>query len=150
MVIRRNGLNPLGQLRTEMDRLVSDFFSPLGTVQAPRVAAAPRSFPLLNVWEDGDNLFAEAELPGVKSDAIDISVVANELTIRGRRGNAQTEGVAYHRQERSAGEFNRVVRLPFEIDADKVDASLKEGVLLIRLPKADSAKPKKIKVNPPK
>lgn len=147
MVIRRNGFNPVFQLRDEMDRLVSDFFTP-ATARAAWATNPARSFPMLNVWEDGDNLFAEAEVPGLKSEDVEISVVGNELTIRGRRGEPARDGVAYHRQERGVGEFNRVLRLPIEVNADKVDASLKDGVLLIKLPKAESAKPKKIKVNP--
>jgi len=149
MVLRRgNGFNPLYQLRGEMDRLVNDFFGPTATAVAQTVDAVTRSFPALNVWEQGEDLFAEAEVPGLKSEDIDISVVGNDLTIRGRRGQEQPEGTVYHRQERGVGEFNRVLRLPIEVDADKVEATLKDGVLLIRLPKAESAKPKKIKVTP--
>ena len=121
MVLRRNGFNPVAQLRDEMDRLVNDFFSPVSTA-ATRAGLSTRSFPLLNIWEQGDSLYAEAEMPGLKSEDLDISVVDNELTMRGRRGEQPREGVAYHRQERGVGEFNRVVRLPFEVDADKVEA----------------------------
>jgi HSP20 family protein len=148
MVLRRNGFNPVYQLRNEMDRLVSDFFGPAAGAMTARMATPARSFPMLNVWEEGDNLYAEAEVPGLKNEDIDISVVGNELTIRGRRGEPAREGVAYHRQERGVGEFNRVLRLPIEVDADKVEASLEDGILLVKLPKAESAKPKKIKVNP--
>jgi HSP20 family protein len=148
MVLRRaNGFNPLYQLRDEMDRLVGDFFGPVTSNVTQRLAAPTRGFPAVNVWEDGDHLYAEAEVPGVKSESIDISVVGGDLTIRGHR-DPLGEGVAYHRQERGVGEFNRVLRLPVEVDADQVEATLKDGVLLIKLPKAESAKPKKIKVNP--
>jgi len=149
MVLRRvNTFHPLTQLRDEMDRLVSDFFGPRPSGGATRFHVPERSFPAINVWEVGDNLFAEAEVPGLTGDDIDISVVAGDLTLRGQRGEAPREGVAYHRQERGVGEFNRVLRLPIEVDADKVEATLKDGVLLIKLPKAESARPKKIKVNP--
>ncbi|MBI3839506.1 MAG: Hsp20/alpha crystallin family protein [Planctomycetia bacterium] len=149
MVLRRaNGFNPLYQLRDEMDRLVGDFFGPATGNVAQRIGAATRSFPALNVWEDGENLYAEAEVPGLKSEDIDISVVGNDLTIHGHRGEAEREGVAFHRQERGVGQFNRVLRLPVDVDPNRVEASLKDGVLLIKLPKAESAKPKKIKVSP--
>ncbi len=149
MVLRRaNGFNPFYQLRDEMDRLVGDFFGPVAGNVTQRVAAATRSFPAINVWEDGENLFAEAEVPGMKSEDIDVSVVGSDLTIRGHRGEAQREGVAFHRQERGVGEFNRVLRLPVEVDSNKVEASLKDGVLMIKMPKAESARPKKIKVSP--
>ena len=149
MVYRRgNGFHPIAQLRDEMDRLVGDFFGPATGALPSRWAAPPRGFPALNVWEEGETIFAEAEVPGLKSEDIDISVVGSDLTIRGRRGEPAREGVAYHRQERGAGEFNRVLRLGVEVDAGKVEASLTDGVLLIKLPKAESAKPKKIKVSP--
>jgi HSP20 family protein len=149
MVLRRaNGFNPLHQLRDEMDRLVGDFFGPMTGNVAQRIGIPTHSFPAINIWEDGETLYAEAEVPGLKSDDVDISVIGNDLTIRGQRGAAQTEGVAFHRQERGVGEFNRVLRLPVEVNPDKVEASLKDGVLLIKLPKAESARPKKIKVTP--
>jgi HSP20 family protein len=147
MVVRRNGLNPFYQLRDEMDRLVGDFFDPATSSHAPRDAGSVRTFPALNVWEDGDTLYAEAEVPGVKPEDIDVSVVGGDLTIRGQRRGGQYEGMAYHRQERGVGEFNRVLRLPYEVDAGKVEAMLNDGVLLVKLPKAESAKPKKIRVS---
>jgi HSP20 family protein len=146
MVLRRNGNSPVSQLRDEMDRLVSDFFGPVTNALPGRLGVAVRGFPPLNVWEEGDNLFVEAEVPGLKSDDFDISVVNNDLAIRGRRGESSKEDVAYHRQERAVGEFNRVLRLPVEVNAERVEATLKDGVLLIKLPKAETAKPKKIKV----
>jgi len=148
MVFRRTNGLPVAQLRDEMDRLVSDFFGPASERNTARWGWAAQGFPALNVWEEDEVLYAEAEVPGLKSDAIDISVVGADLTIRGRRGGEAREGVAYHRQERGTGEFNRVLRLPFEVDAAKVEATLTDGVLLVKLPKAESAKPKKIKVAP--
>jgi HSP20 family protein len=148
MIFRRvNSMLPVAQLRDEMDRLVSDFFGPENGGFSSRWSRPAVGFPALNVWEDGDTLYAEAEMPGVKSDELDVSVVAGDLTIRGRRGEEQPTGVAYHRQERGSGEFNRVLRLPVEVDAGRVEATLTDGVLLIKLPKAESAKPKKIKVS---
>jgi HSP20 family protein len=144
MLLRREGSVPLAQLRDEMDRLVTDFF---GTPAAPaRRAWRTGDFPALNVWEDGDVFYAEAEVPGLKQENLEISVVGTDLTIHGRRGGEPREGASYHRQERGTGEFNRVLRLPEEIDAAKVEATLTDGVLLIKLPKAESAKPRKIKV----
>jgi HSP20 family protein len=145
--LRANSLVPVAQLRNEMDRLMSDFFRPGNTSTPARWSWTARSFPALNVWDEGDVLYAEAEVPGMKSEELDISVVGGDLTIRGRRGAEDREGVTYHRQERGTGEFNRVLRLPEEIDAGKVEATLTDGVLLIKLPKAESAKPKKIKVS---
>lgn len=148
MILRRsNGFHPLDQLRDEMNRLVGDFFGPTTATYTSRATPAGGGFPALNVWEHGDNVYAEAEVPGMKADDLDISVVGGDLTLRGRRGEAPSEGTAYHRQERGTGEFTRVLRLPVEVDSERVEATLKDGVLLVKLPKAESAKPKKIKVS---
>lgn len=144
---RTNGFHPLDQLRTQMDRLVGDFFGPISGRYTPRAWLAERSFPALNVWEHGDDLYAEAEVPGVKSEDVDVSVVGGDLTIRGRRGDQPQGETPYHRRERGTGEFTRVLRLPIEVDGERVEATLKDGVLLVKLPKAESAKPRKIKVN---
>jgi HSP20 family protein len=143
---RTNGFYPFDQLRTHMDRLASDFFSPMSGAYLPRATVGKRDFPALNVWEYGDHLYAEAEVPGIKSEAIDVSVEGGDLTIRGRRGEQADEGATFLGRERGTGEFARVVRLPIEVDAERVEATLKDGVLLVKLPKAESAKPKKIQV----
>jgi HSP20 family protein len=136
------GFPPLGQLRGEVDRLFEDFFGANSTRSAGRAGV----FPPLNVWEREHDLVLEAELPGLKHEDLDIQVVGNELTLKGRRVDSATEGAAYHRRERGTGEFVRVLRLPVEVNAEKVEASLKDGVLTITLPKAESARPRKIEV----
>src|SRR5262249_54824617 len=106
MVYRRmNGFRPFVQLRDEMDRLVGDFFGPTTSARTSRHTWPSSGFPALNIWEEGDALFAEAEVPGMKSEEIDISVIGGDLTIRGHRGAPHAEGVAFHRQERGVGEF---------------------------------------------
>jgi HSP20 family protein len=132
-------LLPVHQWRGEMDRLFSEVF---GRTES---STRGRSFPPVNVWEEGDNLLVEAELPGVKGEDLDISVVGDELMIKGRRTGGE-DGVTYHRRERTTGEFARVLRLPFDVDADRVNASLNEGVLLIILPKSEAAKPRRVQV----
>lgn len=144
MVRYRNGIHPLGQLRGEVDRLVGDFFGRSG--MAPAEGVAPQTFPAVNVWQRDDAIFVEAEVPGLKSEDIEISVVGAELSLKGRRPDFAEENAAYHRRERGVGEFNRVLRLPAEIAGDKVEAKLTDGVLLITLPKAETAKPRKINV----
>jgi len=72
--------------------------------------------------------------------------VGNELTIKGRRQPAQGEDLAYHRRERGTGEFTRTVTLPAEVDATKVEARLENGVVTVTMPKAATAKPRKITV----
>jgi HSP20 family protein len=100
----------------------------------------------VNIWQNENDVFAEAEVPGVKGEDLDISVVGNELTIKGNRQPAGDENTAYHRRERGAGAFARVIRLPVDVEADKVQASLRHGVLTLTLPKAEAAKPRKINV----
>jgi HSP20 family protein len=131
--------------RREMDRLVGDFFGPwAGELQ--RLVPTGGGFPGLNIWEDAEVIFAEAEVPGLKAEDLDISVVGNQLTVKGRREAVAVDGGTYHRRERSVGEFVRTVTLPSEIDADKVEATLADGVLKISLPKAEAAKPRKVNV----
>ncbi len=133
------------QWRDEVDRLVSNF------VAHPTVAGATRyvtgrGFPALNLWEDNENLYAECELPGVRSEDLDVSVVGNELSIKGRRTDAGEPQATFHRRERGCGPFARTVQVPSEIDSDRVQANLREGILRITLPKAESAKPRKVQV----
>lgn len=129
------------ELRREMDRL----FDAYGTGLSRRPFARAAAYPAMNVWDAGDTLCVEAEVPGVKKDDLEILAVGNELTVKGRRGPMEGKW-AYHRHERGTGEFTRSLTLPYEVNADKVEAVLDSGVLMIRLPKAESAKPKQITV----
>jgi HSP20 family protein len=137
-----NGYNPVGTLRNEVDRLFGDFFGPAGTT----ANTSARAFPALNVWEQDDVLNVEAEVPGLKTDDLDISVIGSQLVIKGRRADFDEQGVAFHRRERGVGEFTRTIQLPVDVNADAVQAKLTDGVLLLTLPKAEAAKPRKIQV----
>jgi HSP20 family protein len=89
-----------------------------------------------------------AELPGVTVEDINISVTGDTLTLTGTRQRAEmAEGNTYHRQERGYGQFSRSLQLPFRIDANGVEATFRNGVLSITLPRAEEDKPKKINVN---
>ena len=110
------------------------------------VAPQSASSPALNLWDDGENFHAEAELPGFKIEDLDLAVAGSELQIRGKREIPLGKGWAAHRQERPSGEFSRTITFPAAIDADRVQAALQDGVLAITLPKAASAKPRKIEV----
>jgi HSP20 family protein len=139
----RNPRYPLHQLRDEMDRLWSGFFGSAADGLRPPMF---RGQPAANVWEQGDALLIEMELPGIKSDQIDIAVAEGELSVKVDRPEAAQEGITYHRRERPVGSFTRILRLPVAVNADRVEAELRDGVLLITLPKAESAKPRKINV----
>ena len=129
-------------LRREMDQLF-DTFAGSGS---PRMTWRSRGFPAVNVWEDAECVYAEAEVPGVTKDDIDIQVQGDELTIKGKRKAMDADDSVYHRRERGTGDFARFLTLPVEINASKVDATLNNGVLLLTLPKAASARPKQITV----
>ena len=131
---------PFADLHREVERLF-DGFGP-GFMRLPHRRAG--LFPALNVWDQGESLCVEAELPGLNQDSLEIYAIGNELTIKGRRAPMEGRDLAYHRQERGTGEFSRVIALPAEVDPDKIEAVLKDGVLTLRLPKAESAKPRKI------
>jgi HSP20 family protein len=103
-------------------------------------------FRVLNVWEDGETLVAEAEVPGLTMKDIDVTVVGDELTIKGQRTAHEGAKPVYHRQERGTGAFSRSITLPYEINTDAVEATLRDGILTIRLPKSESARARKIAV----
>ncbi|HEY2826525.1 MAG TPA: Hsp20/alpha crystallin family protein [Pirellulales bacterium] len=138
-------VHPLQQLRDEVDRLFSNVLTHPTVSGAARLVAG-RGFPAVNVWEDAESLFVEAEVPGLKAEDLDITVVGDELTIKGQRPEEPQTEAAFHRRERGVGAFTRVVRLTSEVDANKVHAQLNDGVLLLTLPKAEAAKPRKIQV----
>jgi HSP20 family protein len=104
-------------------------------------------FPLINLTEDGDNYYLRAELPGLKADALNIQADAKGLSISGERViEAEGEAIKYHRKEREAGKFSRMIRLPGEVDSAKIDASLNDGILKIVIPKAEAVKPRRITI----
>lgn len=109
--------------------------------------AVAQEFPAVNVWSDGNEAIATAELPGVDPAAVDISVVGRALTIRGTRAPEKPgDGGSFHRRERWSGDFIRTIELPFAIESSRVEAAFSKGVLTITLPRAEAEKPRKIAV----
>jgi len=142
---RMNPLFPVQPVRNELDHWFSDFF-PGSSRLGESVWQSDKKFPAVNVWENEGQLFAEAELPGLTQDELTITVMGNELTIKGERPEVEQEGATFHRRERGVGSFTRVVRLPVEVDSAKVSADLRDGVLLVTLPKAEAARTRKIPI----
>ena len=106
--------------------------------------------PALDLYQNNDNVVAVVELPGMRKEDIEISLHDGTLTIGGERksetgDNGNGENAA--RTERFTGKFRRAVTLPTRVDANKVNASYKDGILTVTLPKAEEAKPKQIQVN---
>lgn len=138
------GSDPLSRLRDDMDRLFDRALAGIpATLSGP---LSPAAFPAVNIWEDGNNIYAEAELPGVRMDDVEVSVVGNELTLKGERKNGSKEGTTFHRRERGVGVFSRVFHLPVDIEAERVEATMRDGVLLVTLPKSAMARPRKVEV----
>jgi HSP20 family protein len=127
------------KMQREMNRMFRRMSSP-----SFRMAAG---YPAINTWVDGDKILMTAELPGIERDDIELSVEGDMLTITGeRKALALPEDARYHRQERGCGKFTRVTQLPYQIDPKKVEARMHDGVLEIKLERAEADKPRKIKV----
>jgi HSP20 family protein len=104
-------------------------------------------YPLVNISEDRDHIFVRAELPGIKAADLEITIQDNSLILRGQRQiPTEEKQVNYHRRERESGFFRRVVALPARVQADKVEATCKDGILTIKLAKPEEVKPRKIQV----
>ena len=138
---RNNGLFPLSRWQDDMGEVFGTLID--DAVAARRYGAA---YPGVNVWEDGDAAFMEAELPGMSMQDVEVDVIADEVTIRGERKIEDPSNGTYRRRERPQGCFSRTIGLPWEIDAEHVEARLQDGVLTVRLPKSPAARPRKIPV----
>lgn len=133
---------PIPQLHPEMGRFFNGMLAPFGGWAA---RDGLHMLPL-NVWEDADSIHVEAEVPGVKKEDLEIFVHGAQLKLRGKWLPAMEKVEVWHRQERHNGEFSRVVELPARVDANNVEASLKDGVLHITLSKAPEYRPRRIAI----
>jgi HSP20 family protein len=142
-VRRREGeRGSLARLHDEMDDLFKDFF---GDWDGPFWGRT--HWPALDVAENENEFTVKAEVPGCKAEDIDISVHGNILTISGEKKQEKEEkGKGYRHTERSYGTFRRDLNLASEVDSNKVEATYKDGILSIRLPKTEKTKAVKIKV----
>lgn len=109
---------------------------------------AARAYPLVNVTEDADNIYVDALAPGLEPNSLNITAVDNQLTISGEKPGLgeEVKAESYHRQERAAGRFVRMVTLPSPVDQNRAQASYTDGLLTITLPKPEEVKPKQISV----
>ncbi|MDQ6621972.1 MAG: Hsp20/alpha crystallin family protein [Verrucomicrobiota bacterium] len=103
--------------------------------------------PALDIYQTNDDIVALVELPGMRKDDIEISLHDGMLTISGERKSETPEGEEAAHSERFVGKFRRSISLPTRVDASKVNATYKDGILTVTLPKAEEAKPKQIQVN---
>lgn len=133
----------LDQIRREIDRLWDSFFER----KPARVEGVSEWFPSLDVSETDGAYVVKVEVPGIDPKDIDISLMDHLLTIKGEKKQEKEEKEEnYHLVERSYGSFTRSIRLPSQVQSDKIDATYKNGVLKITLPKTEEAKKKEIKI----
>jgi HSP20 family protein len=103
--------------------------------------------PVVDIYDKGEQLVVQAELPGVKKEDIDVRVEGNLLMLSGKRQREkEINEEGYYRSERYFGKFSRTFRLPANVVGDKIDAMFKDGILMITMPKIEEAKPKQIQV----
>ncbi|MBW2078151.1 MAG: Hsp20/alpha crystallin family protein [Deltaproteobacteria bacterium] len=134
----------LDRFRGEMDRLFNRFFdlgpSDLGLEEGEWM-------PSVDVSETGKEVIVHAEIPGMDPKDIDISLSGNLLTLKGeRKREEENKGESFHRIERSYGAFTRTIQLPADVNSNKVDATCKDGVLKVRMPKTKEESVRKIEV----
>ena len=104
-------------------------------------------YPAVDIFDNDNEIVLKAELPGLKKEEIDIHVEDNLLTLRGeRKREEEVKDKGYYRSERAYGTFSRSFTLPATVDVKKINASYKDGVLAVTLPKAEEAKPRQIEV----
>jgi HSP20 family protein len=139
MLVRWTPFSDLGRLQAQMDRLFDT--KPVEEVFRPAV----------DVVEDADKIVISADLPGVAQAELELQIDKEVLTLKGTRklgrGAGENGNDHYRRYERNAGAFERSFRLPPTVDAEKVSAAMKDGVLTLSLPKKAEAQPRHIKIN---
>lgn len=139
--LNRGHRNSLANLHNEMDDLFDSFFRGLD-----RPFVGYKAWPVIDIAEEKDAIFVKAEIPGYKADDIDVSVHGNTLTISGeKKQEEEKKGKGYYHVERSFGSFRRDLNLGTDIVSDKIEATRKDGVMTIILPKAEKAEAVKVK-----
>ena len=136
-----NPFAELERIRREFDRLLEEF--------VPREGEREVVFaPAVDVYETDKELVVKAEIPGVKKEDIEVAIRDNALHIRGEKKVEKEEKTeTYHRMERVYGKFERVIALPMDVKVEEAKAEFKDGVLEIRIPKAETAKERKIEIS---
>ena len=131
----------LSRMRQQLDRMRDEAHQPSGAQEGGRILR-----PAVDLFEDADALTLKVDLPEANRETLDVQLAGDELVIRGERRWTPQQGVACVHSERPYGQFHRVFRLGIPVQGDRVEASYKEGVLTITLPKAETVKPRKVAV----
>ena len=139
--MRLDPFRDLWTFRSAIDRLFDE------TVGQPGTALGAFGTPAIDLYQTADDVVIKASLPGVNAKDLNISVTGDALTLQGEvQEEKETEGAQYHVKERRYGNFTRSIALPAAVVADKADAQFENGILTLRLPKAEEVKPKTITV----
>jgi len=139
------GRKEVGRLRRDLDSFFDLFLE-----DWPLAERESQWWPSVDVVETEDKITVKAEIPGVEPEDLDVSLVGDTLTIKGRKkheSEEKDEKRSFHRVERSYGSFVRSFRLPAEVKPDKVAAVYKDGILTMDLPKSEQAKARKIEIS---
>jgi HSP20 family protein len=120
-------------------RLMSDWLDDQTTGQGP--------FPPTNLFQQGDDILAIIELPGIEKNNLQIQAKENTIRIAGKKTITYPDGASVHRRERTFGEFNRTLSLPVQFDPDQIKAEYRDGILALHLPRAQQDKPRTIKIS---
>lgn len=132
--------NALFNLQRELDRAIDN---PFGF----DVGLSGRGvYPSVNVFSDKEGYVIKIEAPGLTPDQLNIEAQGRTLTLSGKRETKAPQGGSFHRRERSSGEFSRSLQLPTDLDLSRTEASYKQGMLTLRIPKKEEAKPRQITV----
>jgi HSP20 family protein len=129
----------LGLQRALEARLESDWLRDSTTSMGP--------FPPINIFQQGENFVAIVELAGIDKNDIQIQAKENTIRIAGRKNTSYQEGASVHRRERVAGDFDRTLTVPVEIDPEGIRAEYRDGILALAIPTAAKAKPRSIKIS---
>jgi HSP20 family protein len=144
-IMRWTPSRDLVRLQEEMDHLFESLWQ--GRTPAPGDGPGSAWAPAADIRETGDEFYVRLDLPGVDKKDVKVSIVGDTLVVRGeRREQVEQEDVNWHRVERFHGQFERSFSLGTAVQSDKVNATYKDGVLEIRVPKAESVKPREIPV----
>ncbi|MBI3948962.1 MAG: Hsp20/alpha crystallin family protein [Acidobacteria bacterium] len=136
----------LTTLQHRINRLFEDVFPSAERTELARTQ--PVWTPAVDIYEEPEAIFIEADLPGLTKDDVSVNLENNVLTIQGQRKWAREDQQDnYHRIERSYGSFTRSFTLPSHVNPEAIEAEFKDGVLRVRLPKLEQAKPRQIKVH---
>jgi HSP20 family protein len=142
------GWSPWSELREMQDRMNRVFGgSGAGEGPAAGVERGTSTFPPLNIFHDNECVYVVAQLPGVELKDLELSITGDTLSLKGERKPAtETPEEKYHRRERAFGFFNRLVSIPDSVEADKITATLRDGILRVVLPKKPESRPRTIQV----